>query len=249
MARIQSAEELGAYCLRRLGAPVNDIAIDQSQIDDCIDDALQYYIEYHYDGSTETYLRYQITDADVVRGYLCIPDEVVELIRIYDPSLSSTGSGEEFERLNFQLANTDMSPFLKNTGHGVASYHLAFEQIATLRRYFNPDRSSFDFNKNSKRLKTSGRLVAGNFIYLHCYVALEPEEDIDIFNDHWIKEYCTQLIKKDYGSILKLFDNVQLAGGIQVDGQRWYDEATAEIEKMREEFQRRYTLPPKFFMG
>ena len=52
MAQPSSRSELRDYCLRQLGFPVLEINIDDDQIDDAIDDALQYYRERHYDGVT-----------------------------------------------------------------------------------------------------------------------------------------------------------------------------------------------------
>jgi hypothetical protein len=61
MAKPASRQELIDYCLRRLGAPVLEINVDDDQIDDLVDDALQYFNERHFDGVERMYLKYQIT--------------------------------------------------------------------------------------------------------------------------------------------------------------------------------------------
>jgi hypothetical protein len=68
MAKPNSRQELIDYCLRRLGAPVLEINIDDDQIDDLVDDALQYFYERHFDGVERMYLKYQLTQADIDRG-------------------------------------------------------------------------------------------------------------------------------------------------------------------------------------
>jgi hypothetical protein len=68
MAKPASRQELIDYCLRRLGAPVLEINVDDDQIDDLVDDALQYFNERHFDGVERMYLKYQITQADIDRG-------------------------------------------------------------------------------------------------------------------------------------------------------------------------------------
>jgi hypothetical protein len=68
MAKPSSRQELIDYCLRKLGAPVLEINIADEQIDDAVDDALQYFYERHYDGVERMYLKYKITQDDVDRG-------------------------------------------------------------------------------------------------------------------------------------------------------------------------------------
>jgi hypothetical protein len=68
MANPASRQQLIDYCLRRLGAPVLEINVDDDQIDDLVDDALQYFYERHFDGVERMYLKYKITQADIDRG-------------------------------------------------------------------------------------------------------------------------------------------------------------------------------------
>ena len=68
MAKPASRQQLIDYCLRRLGAPVLEINVDDEQIDDLVDDALQYFQERHFDGVERMYLKYQLTQADLDRG-------------------------------------------------------------------------------------------------------------------------------------------------------------------------------------
>jgi hypothetical protein len=68
MAKPASRQELIDYCLRRLGAPVLEINVDDDQIDDLVDDALQYFHERHFDGIERMYLKYKITQEDLDRG-------------------------------------------------------------------------------------------------------------------------------------------------------------------------------------
>tara|TARA_B100001094_G_scaffold87144_1_gene83396 strand:+ start:5312 stop:6157 length:846 start_codon:yes stop_codon:yes gene_type:complete len=68
MAQPASRSDLINYCKRQLGAPVLEINVADEQIDDLIDDALQYFHERHFDGVIQTYLKYKITQGDVDRG-------------------------------------------------------------------------------------------------------------------------------------------------------------------------------------
>ena len=68
MAKPSTRQGLIDYCLRRLGAPVLEINVDDDQIDDLVDDALQYFNERHFDGVERMYLKYQLTQNDIDRG-------------------------------------------------------------------------------------------------------------------------------------------------------------------------------------
>jgi hypothetical protein len=68
MAQPASRTDLVNYCKRQLGAPVLEINVADEQIDDLVDDALQYFHERHFDGVVQTYLKYKITQDDIDRG-------------------------------------------------------------------------------------------------------------------------------------------------------------------------------------
>ena len=67
MAEPATRETLKQYALRALGKPVIEINVDDDQLEDRIDEALQYFTQYHYDGITRTYLKYKLTEDDKTR--------------------------------------------------------------------------------------------------------------------------------------------------------------------------------------
>ena len=68
MAQPSSRTELISYCKRQLGAPVLEINVADEQVDDLVDDALQFFHERHFDGVVQTFLKYKITQEDIDRG-------------------------------------------------------------------------------------------------------------------------------------------------------------------------------------
>ena len=68
MTKPSTRQELIDFCKRRLGAPVLEINVDDDQLDDLVDDALQYFQERHYDGVERMYLKYEVTQEDIDRG-------------------------------------------------------------------------------------------------------------------------------------------------------------------------------------
>ena len=60
MAKPTTRTELADYCLRALGAPVVEINIDDDQIEDRIDEAIQYWQEYHSDAAVRTLIKHLV---------------------------------------------------------------------------------------------------------------------------------------------------------------------------------------------
>lgn len=84
MALPTNREEFKQYCLRRLGHPVIEINLSDEQIDDRIDEAISFFRDYHYDGSQLIYLKHQLTQEDIDRGYIETPKRLLGITRIFD---------------------------------------------------------------------------------------------------------------------------------------------------------------------
>ena len=70
MAKPATRQQFKDYCLRRLGWPVVQINLDDDQIDDRVDDALQFFEDYHFDGCEKLYMKHKITQADIDRKWI-----------------------------------------------------------------------------------------------------------------------------------------------------------------------------------
>jgi hypothetical protein len=68
MAQPSTRQELIDYCKRKLGAPVLEINVADEQIEDLVDDAIQFFQERHFDGVYPTFYKYKITQNDIDRG-------------------------------------------------------------------------------------------------------------------------------------------------------------------------------------
>jgi hypothetical protein len=105
MAKPSTREGFKDYCLRQLGAPVLEINVDDDQIDDLVDDALQFWQERHFDGTESQYLKYKITQDDIDRGKARVGNQGAGITTTTD-SATITGSSVAF---NFE----ENSNFLK----------------------------------------------------------------------------------------------------------------------------------------
>jgi hypothetical protein len=95
MATPSSRTALIDYCKRRLGFPVIDINVDDDQVEDRIDDALQYFQDYHYDAIQKVYLKHLVTQTDVNRQYIDMT-QASGSASIVSGSSTVTGLGTNF---------------------------------------------------------------------------------------------------------------------------------------------------------
>ena len=72
MSIVTSRVQLQDHALRRLGAPVIEINVDEDQIDDRIDDALQYYAEFHSDAVSRGFHVHLMTETDITNEYITL---------------------------------------------------------------------------------------------------------------------------------------------------------------------------------
>ena len=97
MAQPASRTDLINYCKRQLGAPVLEINIADEQVDDLVDDALQYFHERHFDGVVQTFLKYKITQDDIDRGRGKGSDNPVGIVTTTATSIVGISSTFSFE--------------------------------------------------------------------------------------------------------------------------------------------------------
>jgi len=246
MASLESSDDLIQYCYRWLGAPVINIEVDETQAIDRIEDAIQLFTQRHYDGTNEVHISHTVSAKDVSNGFITAQEGVTAVTKLYGVDKNDI-LGEEFERLDFLIANSDL---LNNLGSsdGLVGWYLTKSNIETIVDLFKP-KTQFSFNAVSRILDPMDPLKEGAVIMYKCYKSLDVETYEDVYNNEWIKKYTTQLIKRQWGSNLKKFDGVQLPGGVSMNGQVLYDEAQSEIDKLLEEFSNSYELPVDFFVA
>jgi hypothetical protein len=89
----------------------------------------------------------------------------------------------------------------------------------------------------------------GDFLLVEAYEVLDPDTFPDMWSDRWLTNYTTAKIKYQWGSNLTKFTGMQLPGGVQFNGEKIFNDAQAEIEKMEEDMILRYSLPVSDMIG
>lgn len=247
MAEPTTREEFKQYCLRRLGKPVVKINVDDEQLEDRIDDALEYYQKYHYSGSDRFLLTHQITSTDITNKYITLGNEYTGVVQVFDIG-DSTRSSNLFD-IRYQLHLNDL--FNYSAGN-LTPYVQAKQYIETLEEVF-VGKKPIQFNEHSHRLYIymdwSADVTAGDYIIIDCYKKLDPSSFSDIWRDRWLQQYATALIKKQWGENMKKFEGMQLPGGLTFNGQKVWEEADTEINKLEEDMINSYSGVVSDFIG
>ena len=90
---------------------------------------------------------------------------------------------------------------------------------------------------------------ADDWLVLDCYRALDPNSFTQVYNDVFLKQYLTALIKRQWGQNLSKFKGVKLPGGIEMNGGEILQAAESELDSLRSRMTTEYELPPYDFIG
>ena len=259
------------YCLRALGFGVIDINVSDDQADDRIDEALQYFAQYHYDGIEKMYLKYQVTAADITRassnttttatdiidstvtasfgegnGYIPMPPAVVSVLNIFPFDDSATNNMFD---IRYQLRLNDLYDFSSTS---IIQYQMTMQHLDYLSHILVGEKP-VRFNQHQNRLYIdmdwANDISAGEYLIIEAYRQLDPDTYTSIWNDLYFKRYATALIKKQWGNNLLKFRGMQMLGGVEINGETILAEAKEELEKLQEEIKLAYDVPPMVQIG
>ena len=247
MAKPTSRELFKEYCLRKLGKPVIEINVDDTQIEDRIDEALVYWQDYHFDGSQKTYIAHQVTEQDVTNKYVDIPSTINGVINIFN--IGDSYSTNNLFNMRYQIALNDLYAF--NTTN-YAPYFMALQNVALAEELF-VGRQALRYNRHGNRLYIdmawAEKTTIGEYIIIEAYEGVDPDVYTDAWGDWWLQDYATALIKRQWGDNLKKFEGLTMPGGVTFNGQKIYDEAIDEITKLEQEVISSFSLPVTDMFG
>ena len=224
---IQTRQGLTDYCLRRLGAPVTDINVDDEQVSDRIDDALQYFAEYHFDGVEKVFLQHHVTQTDIDNEYVDLTSTeplVIAILRVLPvPSFSAFSAG--FFNEEYQLRLNDLQNFQGSAAIDWAMSQTNFSLVEHLFSITPTLLWNRKMNKMFIETDWANKFEVGTILIIEAYRQLDAEVYTEVYDDMFLKKYATALIKQQWGSNLKKFAGVTLPGGVSLDGQTIFTEA------------------------
>ena len=270
MAIPTSKSTFASYCKRALGFGVIDINVSDDQVDDRVDEALQYFAQYHYDGVEKMYLKHKITQDTIDRcrtnattsatdkvdssvsasfeegkNYIPVPDSIVSITQIFPFSNAQTNSMFD---IRYQLRLNDLYDFSSTS---IIHYQMTMQQLDLLEHVLVGE-VPIRFNQHQNRLYLDmdwEQMEADEFIIIECYRKIDPATYTDIFDDIYLKRYATALIKKQWGANLSKFNGVATLGGVTMNGEQIYSQAIEEIQRLEEQIQLSFETPIDYMIG
>jgi hypothetical protein len=233
------------YCKNRLGEPVINVELADTQCDALVDDALQLFREYHFDATQREFLKVQITQQIIDQKYLPCPEDILSVVRI----VKLADSNYSLFDLRYQLQLRDFYTF---SNVSMQNYVITLEKLALMDWLLNPEpviRFSRYTNKIHLDIDWNNQVKLNDYLIVEVYRAISETEAPKIWQDRWLKKYATALMKQQWGSNLKKFGNVQMLGGVTLNGQQIFDEATLELEQLEDQLHNDYQAPPRIFLG
>ena len=271
MASPNSRQGLIEYCLRKLGKPVLEINVDDDQIGDLVDDALQYFHERHFDGIERVYLKHKLQseEREIIRSgkqstsgistvgvttvtyeestnFIALPDTIIGVNNVFKVDSSTISSG--LFNIKYQIFLNDLYYY---GALDLLNYAMVKTYLEDISRIITPD-VQLRFNKKQQRLYLDidwKQVGSDQYLILDCFRIVDPADFPKVYNDFWLKKYLTALIKKQWGQNMIKFNGVQLPGGVTLNGREIYEDAIRELEEIEQKLKDEYELPPMDLIG
>ena len=262
-----------------MGAPVLEINVADEQIEDIIDDAVQFFQERHFDGAYQSYRKYAITQADIDRGQGKTSGVGLSTTTV-DATIVGTAVTFTYEEnsnylqvppevigvtkiFHFDGSNTITNNmfsvkyqlFLNDIYYWGATELLSYAMVKTYLEDINfllTTEKQIRFNKRQDRLYLDidwGSVSVGDYLIIDCFTLLDPSSYPRVWNDSFLKPYTVALIKRQWGQNMSKFQGVKLPGGIELNGREMYEDAEKELTRIREIMSNTYELPPLDMIG
>lgn len=278
IASPQNRAELKQYIKTKLGAPVLQINVSDEQMDLAINDAFQYFYErQHFDAVERVYLSVEITqqlcdyfgtttdetvtqpsgDATIKteNNFITLPKSVIGVSRILGTRSSGLMAG--FPGFGVPLEGAFLVGAMPGYGSGMqfdlTSYYSMQQYLSTLNWLLYPPKS-YSFNQRSHRLHLDTNdfytnAKVGDYIVLECDVKADADMFPDVWDDMFLKRLSTAYVQLAWGRVLTKYQQVQLPGGITMNGDQIYNDAKQEIAEIQERFSMDYAMPPLDMIG
>lgn len=243
MARIQTRNQLLDYCMRRLGAPVIQINVSEEQAQDRLDDALQKFSEYHFNGTSRQLYKYQVTQDDRDNSYITLPENIIGVVELF-PLQGYAIMGADMFNVRYQIALNDLYTL---TGTDLVPYYMTMNHLATINEIL-VGKIPIRYNRrNGNRLYIDTdwtHYPVGTWIMVECHEVVDPEEYKGVYDEIWLKDYFTALLKKQWGTNLSKFVGMPLPGGMVLNGLEILQQAEKEIAKAEADLEDKYMMMP-----
>jgi hypothetical protein len=239
MAVPTTKEQFRDYILRRLGYPVSEVNVDDEQVTDRIDDALRIFRDYHYDGTERDFLKHTVLQSDIDNKYITLPDSIIGVVRVL--ALFTSDSASSLFSIKYHIALNELA-YLSTAS--LIPYHMAMTRLMDLYELFAAT-PGIEFEQTSNRVKLHDwtGIPANSKLVFEVFRVVDPASYADVWQDPWMKDYATALVKKQWGENIKIMGGIVLLNNVTINGQAIYDEAMADIERLDSQLIKKYSRP------
>jgi hypothetical protein len=247
MALPTSRQELIDHCKAQLGEPAIKVNVTPEQWEVVVDDALQFWQEYHENGTERTFLKVVLTQTDIDNGYVVVPENVQAIIKVIPSSVIGTGSNNFMSfQYQFNAASVwDLVQFGNASGYFIVNQYLA--EMSMLLG----EKSLSRFRQSTGRLYLDtdmGKFSVGDYLIAECYAFLDPDTYTALWGNRLLRSLTTAYGQRVWGNNLRKFQNLQLPSGIVLNGDAIYESAVRDIEKYEQEI-RNHNVPVAFVVA
>tara|TARA_B100000287_G_scaffold417666_1_gene453685 strand:- start:403 stop:1248 length:846 start_codon:yes stop_codon:yes gene_type:complete len=175
-------------------------------------------------------------------NYLEIPPSIIGVNKIFRFNGTQTVTNNMFS-IKYQLFLNDIYYWGSTE---LLSYAMTRTYMSDLD-FLLTTHKSIRFNQRQDRLYIDidwEEMTKGDWIIVDCYRTVDATDYTRVWNDSFLKLYCTALMKKQWGQNLMKFQGVKLPGGVELNGRQIYDDAERDLDIIRERMSSTYELPP-----
>lgn len=248
MSRPSSRTELKEYCKRKLGWPVIEINLSEDQIDDSIDAALDFFHEYHYDGSERRFYVYKITQADIDNKYFILPNDVMSVLKVHSISQNAETTNSLFSA-TYQIRLNELWDMSSGT---MSQFVISQQYVSLLNDMLNPQ-TRFRFRRHTHKLELdlswSNKVPVDDYILVETWCYLDPEEYGEVYGNWTLRKLAAAYLRKQWARNLYKYESIQLPGGVTMNSSQILQDAEDEIAQLEQDFIIKYQEPDEFFLG
>ncbi len=230
MALPISREDLIEHAKTHLGEPAIKVNVTPEQWESVVDDALQFWQEYHENGTERTFLKVLLTQQDIDNGYVAVPPNVQAILRVIPSSVIGTGSSN-FMSFQYQFNAASMWDLMT---FGNASGYFIMNQYMAEMGMLLGSKGLSRFRQSTGRLYLDmdmTKFTPGSFLIAECYAFLDLNTYTALWGNRLLRKLTIAYGMLQWGTNLRKFQNLQLPSGIILNGDAIYESAERDIEK------------------
>lgn len=245
--RVQSRGQLIEYALRQNGEPLIQVNVSEEQLEDVVNKALHMFFRYHMDASQRDVITIKITEEDKAKQEVKVPNDIISVSDIvYTPSTTFSMANLQYQMYFSDLISKTF------TGNGVSNYTITRSYLSMLSQIVGDiyHITDFSLHKNSVKIFFNwDKIKVGDFVGLDCQRIVNPEEVADLWDNYWLKEYTSALVKLQWGNNLSKYTGTSLIGGGQLNGEGILQTALAEVQKLEDRLYDEFQFPVLGYFG